>query len=118
MDKALVTIFGIVLIGFIYWFFLMKRERVVAAGKSLQITVEGGYNPETISVKRGEKTTLTFLRTDPTTCLEEVVFPDFSMRKALPLNQKVDILLSPKEVGEYVFHCGMNMYHGKLIVTE
>ena len=118
MDKVIVSILGAALISFIYWFFLGKREKVVVAGKSLQVTVEGGYGPETISVKRGEKTTLTLLRTDPTTCLEEVVFPDFYIRKTLPLNQKVDIVLEPKESGEYVFHCGMNMYHGKLIVTD
>jgi len=27
MDKALVTLFGIAVIGFIYWFFLMKSDK-------------------------------------------------------------------------------------------
>jgi len=118
MDKVLVTIVGIALIGFIYWFFLMKREKAVEATDVLQINVEGGYSPETISLKKGKPVTLTFLRTDPSSCLEEVVMPEFRVRKGLPLGQKVDIALKPETAGEFPFSCGMGMYHGKIIVTD
>jgi len=118
MDKVLVTFLGIVLIGFIYWFFLMKKGKAVMVSDGLEIKVEGGYTPEIISLKKGKLATLTFLRKDPSSCLEEVVIPDFHIRKGLPLGQKVAIPLTPQVAGEFAFSCGMGMYHGKIIVTE
>lgn len=118
MDKTLVTIFGTLLIGFIYWFFLMKRGKAVEVSDGLEIEVEGGYIPEVVSIRKGRPVTLTFLRTDPSSCLEEVVIPDFHTRRTLPLGQKVAIKLKPETVGEFPFSCGMGMYHGKIIVTE
>lgn len=116
MDKVIVTAAGIVGIAFTYWFFLMKKEKAVVASDSVDITVEGGYSPEVISIPRGKTTKLTFLRTDPTSCLEEVVLGDFHIRKFLPLNQKVSIEVTPQQIGEFGYSCGMNMYHGKIIV--
>lgn len=115
-DNIIVTVVGIGLIGFIYWFFLMKKDRAVVAGDFVDITVEGGYSPNTIVIARGKKTTLRFTRKDPSSCLEEVVIPEFKIRKFLPLNQTVSIELTPEKSGEYEFVCGMNMFHGKLIV--
>lgn len=115
-DNIIVTIVGIGVIVFIYWFFLMKKEKAVTAGDLVDIAVEGGYSPDTISVAKGKKITLRFTRKDPSTCLEEVVIPEFKIRKFLPLNQTVAIELKPEKAGEYEFVCGMNMFHGKLIV--
>ncbi|MEK7580900.1 MAG: cupredoxin domain-containing protein [Patescibacteria group bacterium] len=117
IDKILVILFSLMSTGFVYWFFLMKNSKdVVAAGKSINIIVDGGYQPETISIALGSTTTLTFLRRDPSSCLEEVVLPDFKIRKFLPLNKKVNISISPKKAGEYEIVCGMNMFHGKILV--
>lgn len=117
IDKIIVTVVGILGIGFTYWFFLMKKETVVAVIDSVDITVEGGYSPSVISIPRGKPTKITFLRKDPSSCLEEVVLPDFKIKKYLPLNERVTVEVNPKEAGEYKFSCGMNMFHGKLIVT-
>ena len=134
MDKILVTIIGILGIGFTYWFFLMKKEKEVAVSRSVDstgslqvdITVEGGYSPEVISIPKGKTTKINFIRKDPNSCLEEVVLGDFSaeggsasggkIRKYLPLNQKVTVELTPQKSGEFGYACGMNMYHGKIIV--
>ena len=59
---------------------------------------------------------LTFLRKDSNSCLEEVVLGDFKVRKYLPLNQKITIELTPQKAGEFGYSCGMNMFHGKIIV--
>ena len=124
-DKILVIIFGIAGIGFTYWFFMMKKEKVVSvenlpAGKAgeVDIIVEGGYNPEIISVPKGKITKINFIRKDKSNCLEEVVLPDFKIRKSLPLNQKVAVEITPQKVGEFIFSCGMNMFHGKIIVRQ
>ena len=116
LDKVLTLILGLVGIGFVYWFFLMKKEEAVEASDSIDIMVEGGYTPSVISIEQDKPITINFLRKDPSSCLEEVVVPEFKIRKFLPLNEKVSINVTPKQKGEFAFSCGMNMYHGKIIV--
>lgn len=117
MDKILVALFSIGGMAFTYWFFLMKKEEVIAVTDSVDIIVEGGYTPNTISIPQGKTTKINFTRKDPSGCLEEVVLGDFKIKKYLPLNQKVTIEVTPKEKGEFVFACGMNMFKGKIIVV-
>ena len=116
LDKILVTLFGFVGIAFTYWFFLMKKEEVVSVADSVDIIVEGGYSPEVISIPQGKTTKISFLRKDPSSCLEEVVLSDFKIKKYLPINQKVTLEITPQKSGEFKFSCGMNMFHGKVIV--
>lgn len=116
IDKFLVAIFSIAGMVFTYWFFLMKKEKVISVTDSVDIIVEGGYTPNTISIPKGKVTKISFFRKDPSSCLEEVVLSDFKIRKFLPLNKKLTIEVTPKKVGEYPFSCGMNMFHGKIIV--
>lgn len=117
LDNIIVIISGILGIGFTYWFFLMKKDRAITiSGSSVDIAVSGGYSPEVISIPIGKTTELLFTRTDPTECLSEVVIGDFKIRRELPLNQKVSVKITPTKTGEYVYSCGMNMYHGKIIV--
>ena len=116
IDKIIVTIFGIIGIVFTYWFFLMKKSKAVLADGSVDVTVEGGYSPEVISIPVGKTTKINFIRKDSNSCLEEVVLGDFKIRKYLPLNQKVTIELTPQQSGEFNYSCGMNMFHGKIIV--
>lgn len=116
IDEILVAIAGLAGIVFTYWFFLMKKEEVVFVTDSVDIKVSGGYSPEVISIPAGKTTKLNFIRTDPTDCLEEVVLGDFKIKRHLPLNQKVTVEIKPEKKGEYRYSCGMNMYHGKIIV--
>ena len=116
LDKILVILFGIAGIVFTYWFFLLKKEKPIFATDEIDINVEGGYSPSTIVLLKGKKTTINFLRTDPSDCLEEVVLSDFKIKKYLPLNQKITVEITPQRSGEFGFSCGMNMFHGKIIV--
>lgn len=118
LDQVIVTVVGIGGIAFTYWFFLMRNVRAVSVTDSVDITVDGGYSPEVIEIPKGKTTKLTFTRRDPSSCLEEVVLSDFKIRKHLPLNQKTTIEVTPQKTGEFIFSCGMNMYHGKIIVKE
>lgn len=117
-DTILVLVLCFSGIVFTYWFFLMKKEKTVAAtASSIDIIVEGGYQPEVISIPKGKTTKLIFLRKDPSSCLEEIVIGDFKIRKYLPLHQKTTIALTPQHEGEFPFSCGMGMFHGKIVVT-
>lgn len=115
-DRILVLITGFLGIIFTYWFFLMRKKKEVEVKNEVDITVSGGYSPEVISIPKGKPTKINFIRTDSTECLAEVVLSDFKIKKYLPLNQKVTIEIYPKKEGEFVFSCGMNMFHGKVIV--
>ena|SRR5258708_40309034 len=116
-SQLLVSISGVILIIFVYWFFLLKSFKEVKVIGSVEIEVNGGYKPEIITVPHGQTTSLTFYRTDPTSCLEEVVIPDFNIKKFLPLKNRVTIEIHPNTIGEVNFNCSMNMYHGKIRVT-
>lgn len=123
-NKILVTLIGFAAIVFIYWFFLMKKKRAVSVIDSVDSTgslqvdiiVDGGYSPMAIAIPFGKTTKINFLRKDPSSCLEEVVISDFKIKKFLPLNEKVVVEITPDKPGEFAFACGMNMYHGKIIV--
>lgn len=126
MNEIIVTISGVVGIIFVFWFFLMNKGKEIKVVDSVDTTgllqvdiiVDGGYSPDKISIPKGKIAKLNFIRKDPSSCLEEVVLPDFKVRKYLPLNQKVTIEINPDKAGEYKFSCGMNMFHGKILVTE
>ena len=82
----------------------------------MEILVNGGYSPSAIAVPVGKSLSITFVRTDPSPCLEEVVLSDFNIRKTLPLNEKISVAITPQKKGEFLFTCGMNMFRGKIIV--
>lgn len=116
LDKLLVAIFSVAGIGLTYWYFLMKKDEIVSVTDSVDILVEGGYNPSSISIPKGKTTKINFLRKDPSSCLEEVVLSDFKIKKYLPLNKTVTVDVTPKDSGTFNFSCGMNMFHGKINV--
>jgi len=116
MIKITVSLFGIFLMGGIYWFFFGKKESEVRAEGSLKIKVSGGFKPDIIRLKKGVLTKLIFKRSDPSECLEEFILPDFKIKKYLPLDKEVEVALKPDKKGTFGFHCGMNMYHGKIVV--
>ena len=126
VDNIIITIIGLLGVGFTYWFFLMKREKRVEVVDSVDSTgslqvdiiVKGGYSPEVISISKGKTTKIHFIRRDPNSCLEEVVLGEFKIKRYLPLNQKVTVELTPQKSGEFKYSCGMNMYHGKIIVED
>ena len=116
LDKIVVIVTGLIGIVFTYWFFLRRKEEVVKATGKIKILVKGGYNPSVIEVPKGERMILSFLREDPSSCLEEVILGDFKVRKYLPLNEEVNIEIIPQKKGVFQFSCGMNMFHGKVLV--
>lgn len=106
-----------------WWFFRAKRPAArAAAGASgaqeVTITVQGGYSPAEVRLKKGVPARLVFDRQETSGCSEEVVIPDFGIRKFLPAFKKTVVELTPGEAGTHEFTCGMSMLHGKLIVES
>ncbi|HEX8433046.1 MAG TPA: cupredoxin domain-containing protein [Longimicrobium sp.] len=116
----LVVLAGAAAIAWVNWyFFLAARSSTVAvAGREVTIGVRGGYDPARVRVKRGVPVRLVFDRQESSSCSEEVVFPDFGVRRFLPANAKTTVEINPAEAGSYDFTCGMGMLRGKLIVED
>jgi RND family efflux transporter MFP subunit len=76
----------------------------------------GGFEPNTLTLRAGSATRITFTRTTNETCATEVVLPDYGIRKSLPLNQPVTVEFVAKREGAAGFVCGMNMLKGTLVV--
>ena len=120
----IVVAFGVAAIAWVNWyFFLAERGVAVAAPASsgasaaqeATIVVRGGYEPATIRVRAGSPVRLVFDRQETSGCSEEVVFPDFAIRKFLPAHERTTIEVVPPKPGTYEFTCGMSMLHGKLV---
>jgi plastocyanin domain-containing protein len=117
-----VTAGGIALIGLELWWFLLSKTKAQQAEahqgiQELTITVDGGYQPDRIVVNANQLVRLNFLRRDPSSCLEKVLFPDFHIAQDLELDCVTSVEFTPKNPGQYQFTCGMNMFRGVVEVT-
>jgi plastocyanin domain-containing protein len=121
-DRWIVTVTGLALIGFIVWFFWLKRSTgfrasTISGGyQEAMILVKGGYTPDTIIVQSGRPVRLNFRREETASCSDKVIFADFQKSAELPTGQTVSVELLPKSPGEFVFGCPMGMFRGKLVV--
>ena len=85
--------------------------------QSAAITVtEKGFEPAIVTLRAGAPAKLTFTRKTDATCATEVVFPDFNIKKELPLNEPVTVEFTPKKTGTLSYACGMNMLRGQVVV--
>lgn len=117
----LVVAAGVAAIAWVNWyFFFAERMAAVATTtvggrQDVTVVVRGGYEPSTIRVKAGRPVRLAFDRQETSGCSEEIVFPDFNVRKFLPAYQRTVVEITPPTAGTYEFTCGMSMLHGKLV---
>lgn len=86
------------------------KERV-----SVEVTQEG-FVPKEIPAKAGQAITLVVTRKTDLTCAKQIVFADLGVQKDLPLNQAVEVTVTPTKAGDLRFACSMDMVAGKLVV--
>jgi plastocyanin domain-containing protein len=117
----LVITAGLAVVLWVNWYFFLGERTAATASadasgrQDVTVTVRGGYEPATIRVKAGRPVRLTFDRQETSGCSEEIVFPDFNVRKFLPAYQRTVVELTPPKAGTYEFMCGMSMLHGRLV---
>jgi plastocyanin domain-containing protein len=117
----LVVASGLAAVVWINWYFFFARRSVARASavsggrQEITVVVRGGYEPSTIRVKAGTPVRLRFDRQETSSCSEEIVFPDFGLKKFLPAHEQTVIELTPPKPGTYEFTCGMSMLHGRVI---
>ena len=129
----LVAIGGAAAIAWVNWYFFVAQRAgasatlagpasgdapASSAPAEIAITVRGGYSPSTIRVKARRPVRLVFDRQETSGCSEEVVLPDFGIRRFLPSGKTTTIEVTPPQAGKYEFMCGMSMIRGTLIAED
>lgn len=116
---------AVVLIATVNWYFFVAGRTsgvvaavVTAAGAPAEIvvTVDGGYSPSVVQVRAGHPVRLVFDRRDDSSCSEEIVIPDFNIRRFLPTGERTIVEFTPTTAGRHSFTCGMSMLRGTIIV--
>jgi P-type Cu+ transporter len=111
---------GVLLIGFLAWFFFgpkkARQAELVGQVQQVQVMVKGGYAPNLIRVRQSVPLRIIFDRQEGGDCTSRVVFPDFALNRSLPAMAKTAVEFTPDKSGQFGFACGMNMVHGTLVV--
>lgn len=121
-SQIITIVFGLGLIAFIlWWFFAPHKETAVHAEvkdgqQSETVVVKGGYSPATIIVKKGLPATINFDLQDSTACLSMITFDKLGINEKLNAAKDTTVKIPTNQAGEYNFACGMDMFHGKVIV--
>lgn len=111
---------GIAAIAWVNWYFFFAERGAVVVAPGAQATevvikVLGGYDPSEIRVRAGLPLRLVFDRQETSSCSEEVVIPDFNVKRFLPAFQKTTVEVPPMAPGSYDFTCGMSMLRGRIV---
>lgn len=120
--ELLVTFGGAGAIGLLAWFFFGPKAsgvaRVTGDVQEIDVVVKGGYSPDVIRVRKGVPLRLRFDRQEAGDCTARVAFPDFRVSKTLAPFATTTVEFVPDKPGRFGFACGMNMFHGTLVVEE
>ena len=122
IDGWFVLLAGVAGIAWVNWYFFFAGRGSVAAAvgaggvQEVTVTVRGGYEPAELRVRAGAPVRLLFDRQETSGCSEEVVLPDFGIRRFLPAHDRTVVEFTPDGPGSYDFMCGMSMLRGKIIV--
>lgn len=75
-----------------------------------------GYKPDVITFKAGKAAQIKFIPSDNMGCMNEIVFKDLGVDKTLDDKKEITVDIPTDKPGTYNFACGMDMFHGKVVV--
>ena len=122
-NTTLLIIAGIVILVIGGFIFLNSSKtpatgNATADGNTQKIVLSyknGNYYPNTITVKSGEKVSIS-LDNSIQGCLRSFTIPAFGVSKYLP-NPADSVEFTPDKAGTYKFQCSMGMGTGTLVVN-
>ncbi|MDD6419813.1 MAG: cupredoxin domain-containing protein [Lactobacillus delbrueckii] len=120
--NGLVVLATAALIGLIIWWFFgnfqkSSQQAGLANGRQEgQVVVKGGYEPEVLYLKQGVPAEVTFKMEDKTACLNRLVFSSLGVDKDLSKEKLAKVQIPTDKAGEIDYACGMDMFHGKIVV--
>ncbi len=116
---------GLAAIAWVNWYFFVAGRTPAHAAtggavgrQEVTVVVQGGFSPAHVRVKAGAPVRLVFDRRETSGCSEEVVIPDFGIRRFLPAHDQTPVEFTPERPGSYEFTCGMGMLRGRITVDE
>jgi plastocyanin domain-containing protein len=121
LDQWVVLLGGLAAIAWVNWYFFLAQRATGSArldssgSQEIEIAVAGGYSPALVRVKAGRPVRLIFDRRETNPCSEELVIPDFGIRRFLPPHQKTVVEFTPELPGSHEFTCGMGMLRGRVV---
>jgi len=87
--------------------------------RTVEITVTaGGFVPNAVTVKRGERVRLVLLRRTDDTCAREFILDEFLVWKRLPLNEAVADTFTTGRTGAFGFRCLKGTVTGTFNVVD
>jgi plastocyanin domain-containing protein len=92
-----------------------KATKPKAQTAKVELT-ENGYQPNSFKLRKGILARVTFTRRTDVGCGQQIVLPDYGIKRELPLNQPVTVKFKPNKTGNFNFTCGMGMMRGTIIV--
>lgn len=75
-----------------------------------------GYKSDVITFKAGKPAQIKFIPSDNMGCMNEIVFKDLGVDKTLDDKKEITVDIPTDKPGTYNFACGMDMFHGKVVV--
>ncbi|BDR55928.1 cupredoxin domain-containing protein [Xylocopilactobacillus apis] len=81
-----------------------------------KIVINKGYKPDTVKFNKSDPAEITFVQEDSSDCLRQVQSKDLNFQVELPVGSEKTISIKTDQAGEFNFSCGMNMFHGKVII--
>lgn len=122
MTQILTLIIGIILIIALLWWFFGKHEtttgqsQIKNGSQESTVVVKGGYSSQTVILKKGVPAKIKFDMQDSTACLSHVVFDSLGVNKDLTKQRYTEVNIPTDKAGEINYACGMDMFHGKVVV--
>jgi len=94
-------------------------KEAAKGGQTVQMKVtDKGFEPATVTVKKGEPVTLVITRTTDATCATDIVIDDYGIKTALPLNKPVTVTFTPKKAGDLAYGCAMGKMIGGVLKVQ
>lgn len=95
----------------------LGRGGVVLPPGGVQVIADDhGFNPSSVTLRKGQPGALVFVRTSDETCATEVVFPELNITRELPKGKPVTIDIPTDNDRTLTFQCGMGMYKSAVVI--